>query len=68
MTEQKGIALLDKLGAMKAQFLEQIGKSVIGQQDVLNHILIALLCKGHTLIVGVPGLAKTLIIKSMAEL
>ena len=36
--------------------------------QVLNHILIALLCKGHTLIVGVPGLAKTLIIKSMSEL
>ena len=68
MTEQKDIVLLDKLGEMKTQFLDQIGKSVIGQQDVLNHILIALLCKGHTLIVGVPGLAKTLIIKSMAEL
>ena len=68
MTEQKDIVLLDKLGEMKTQFLEQIGKSVIGQQDVLNHILIALLCKGHTLVVGVPGLAKTLIIKSMAEL
>lgn len=68
MTEQKDIVLLDKLGEMKTHFLEQIGKSVIGQQDVLNHILIALLCKGHTLIVGVPGLAKTLIIKSMAEL
>ena len=35
---------------------------------MLNHILIALLCKGHTLIVGVPGLAKTLMIKSMADL
>jgi len=68
MTEQKDIVLLDKLGEMKTHFLEQIGKSVIGQQDVLNHILIALLCKGHTLIVGVPGLAKTLIIKSMAKL
>lgn len=68
MTEQKDIVLLDKLGEMKTHFLEQIGKSVIGQQDVLNHILIALLCKGHTLVVGVPGLAKTLIIKSMAEL
>ena len=55
MTEQKDIVLLDKLGEMKTHFLEQIGKSVIGQQDVLNHILIALLCKGHTLIVRVPG-------------
>ena len=68
MTEQKDIVLLEKLGEMKSKFLQEISKSVIGQQDVLNHILIALLCKGHTLIVGVPGLAKTLIIKSMAEL
>ena len=68
MTEQKDIVLLEKLEEMKSKFLQEISKSVIGQQDVLNHILIALLCRGHTLIVGVPGLAKTLIIKSMAEL
>ena len=68
MTDQKDIQLLEKLGNMKSRFFEEIEKSVIGQHDVLNHILIALLCKGHTLIVGVPGLAKTLIIKSMSEL
>ena len=68
MTDQKDIVLLEKLGDMKSRFFEEIGKTVIGQHEVLNHILIALLCKGHTLIVGVPGLAKTLIIKSMAEL
>ena len=68
MTDQKDILLLEKLGEMKSNFFNEIGKSVIGQHDVLNHILIALLCKGHTLIVGVPGLAKTLIIKSMSEL
>ena len=68
MTDQKDIVLLEKLGDMKSRFFEEIGKTVIGQHEVLNHILIALLCKGHTLIVGVPGLAKTLIIKSKAEL
>ena len=68
MSDQKDIVLLEKLGDMKSRFFEEIGKTVIGQHEVLNHILIALLCKGHTLIVGVPGLAKTLIIKSMAEL
>ena len=68
MTDQKDIVLLEKLGDMKSRFFEEIGKTIIGQHEVLNHILIALLCKGHTLIVGVPGLAKTLIIKSMAEL
>ena len=68
MSDQKDIQLLEKLGDMKSRFFDEIGKSVIGQHDVLNHVLIALLCKGHTLIVGVPGLAKTLIIKSMSEL
>ena len=68
MTDQTDIQLLEKLLETKTRFFEEIGKSIVGQKDVLDHILIALLCKGHTLIVGVPGLAKTLMIKSMAEL
>ena len=68
MTDQTDIQLLEKLLDTKTRFFQEIGKSIIGQKDVLDHILIALLCKGHTLIVGVPGLAKTLMIKSMAEL
>jgi MoxR-like ATPase len=68
MTNQTDIQLLKKLGEIKTQFFSEISKSIIGQIKVLDHILIALLCKGHTLIVGVPGLAKTLIIKSIAEL
>ena len=68
MTDKTDIQLLEKLGDAKNQFMNEIGKSIIGQQIVLDHVLIALLCKGHTLIVGVPGLAKTLMIKSMAKL
>ena len=52
----------------KSQFFSEIGKIVIGQEEILDKILIALLTKGHTLLVGVPGLAKTLLIKSMAEI
>jgi len=59
---------LERLTDFQNRFFNEIGKSIIGQKDVLDHILIALLCKGHTLIVGVPGLAKTLMIKSMADL
>ena len=40
---------------------------VIGQREILDHMLIALLSRGHTLLVGVPGLAKTLLIKSLAD-
>ncbi|MBC8346944.1 MAG: MoxR family ATPase [Candidatus Marinimicrobia bacterium] len=68
MENQTDLQLLEKLDDVKNRFFSEIAKSIIGQTDVLNHILIALLCKGHTLIVGVPGLAKTLMIKSMADL
>lgn len=68
MENQTDLQLLKKLDDVKNRFFSEIAKSIIGQKNVLNHILIALLCKGHTLIVGVPGLAKTLMIKSMADL
>ena len=68
MEKKTDLQLLEKLDDVKSRFFNEIAKSIIGQKDVLNHILIALLCKGHTLIVGVPGLAKTLMIKSMADL
>ena len=68
MQNQTDLQLLEKLDDVKSRFFSEIAKSIIGQKNVLNHILIALLCKGHTLIVGVPGLAKTLMIKSMADL
>ena len=63
--DTKQLKLLEQA---KSQFFSEIGKIVIGQEEILDKILIALLTKGHTLLVGVPGLAKTLLIKSMAEI
>jgi MoxR-like ATPase len=60
--------LLEQLVDAKNNFFLEIGKIVIGQKGILDQMLIALLTKGHTLLVGVPGLAKTLLIKSMAEI
>ncbi len=45
----------------------EIGKVIIGQQQIIEHLLIALLSRGHCLLIGVPGLAKTLLIKTLAE-
>ena len=56
---------LEQLVEAKENFFSEIGKIVIGQKEILDFMLIALLTKGHTLLVGVPGLAKTLLIKSM---
>ena len=46
---------------------KEIGKVIIGQQEAINEILISLLAGGHCLLEGVPGLAKTLMVKTMAE-
>ncbi len=45
----------------------EIGKVIVGQQLIIEHLLIALLSRGHCLLIGVPGLAKTLLIKTLAE-
>ena len=65
-TEQDLLAL-EKLEDSKKSFFHEINKVVIGQQDILEHLLIAILSRGHSLLVGVPGLAKTLIIKTLAD-
>jgi MoxR-like ATPase len=49
------------------RILAECGKAIVGQQDVLELLLIALLSQGHALLVGVPGLAKTLMIRTLAD-
>ena len=68
MNKLTDIKLVKQLTESRDQFNMEISKRIVGQQDIIDHILIALLCRGHTLLVGVPGLAKTLLIKSIAEL
>ena len=60
--------LLQRLLKGKEQIIEQLRKRIIGQDDVIEHVLIALFAGGHCLITGVPGLAKTLLIKSLGEI
>jgi MoxR-like ATPase len=49
------------------QILAEIEKRIIGQRRVIDQLLVALFARGHTLFVGVPGLAKTLLISTLAE-
>ncbi len=58
---------LDQVGKAYNRLLNQIHKSIIGQDDVIEHMLIALFAGGHVLLVGVPGLAKTLLVKTIAK-
>ena len=60
--------LLERLRTAKEQIMEQLRRRIIGQDEVIEHVLIALFAGGHCLITGVPGLAKTLLIKSLGEI
>ena len=59
--------ILQRLQDGKSQITEQLRKRIVGQDDVIEKVLIALFAGGHCLITGVPGLAKTLLIRSLGE-
>jgi MoxR-like ATPase len=56
-----------ELGEARRVLMAEIGKRIVGQQDVVDHLLIALFSRGHCLFVGVPGLAKTLLIQTLSD-
>jgi len=58
---------VEELASARRQILEQIEKRVVGQREVVEHLLISLFARGHCLFVGVPGLAKTLLISTLAD-
>ncbi len=60
------LAQVEEMGRRKAEVLSEIKKVIVGQEKVIEEILIALFCRGHCLLVGVPGLAKTLLISTLA--
>jgi MoxR-like ATPase len=69
-THQDVTALAEKITPASEPFrrlLEEIGQVIVGQNHLLNRMLIGLLCRGHLLIEGVPGLAKTLAVASLAK-
>ena len=64
----KDAELVDKLIKGHRSIIHQLKKIIVGQERVINQLLIALFARGHCVIVGVPGLAKTLLISSLAEI
>ena len=61
-------ATAEKLFEGRARIEAELGKVIVGQRDVIEQIMIALLAGGHCLITGAPGLAKTLLVKSIAQI
>ena len=63
----KSLELARELLDSKNRIVNEIRKVIVGQDEVLEDLLVALFCKGHCLFVGVPGLAKTLLVKTLAR-
>src|SRR5947207_13921721 len=61
------VELLERLADARKDLLAQVGQRIVGQKEVLDGILTAVFSGGHALLVGVPGLAKTLMVSSVAE-
>jgi MoxR-like ATPase len=66
-SDDQDVELLDRLAEARRTLEAEIGRRVVGQHAIVEGLLIALLADGHALLVGVPGLAKTLLISTLAS-
>jgi len=58
---------MEEVGSLAEQARAQLGKVLVGQAELIDQLLVVVLCRGHALIEGVPGLAKTLAVKALAK-
>ena len=61
------VSKIDRLGVVYQELKNELGKVIVGQNDVIERLAICLFARGHALLMGVPGLAKTLLISSLSE-
>ena len=61
------VALADRMNDGRKKIVSELRKAIVGQEEVINQVLLTLFVGGNSLIVGVPGLAKTLLIHTMAK-
>ena len=61
------VEAIARLAQQRARLNEQISRVIVGQQTVIDNVLLTIFCGGHGLIVGVPGLAKTLLVRSLSR-
>ncbi len=67
MSNQNTAELAAQFGAKVNQLKSEVGKVIVGQDDVITALVNAIFCHGHVLMVGVPGLAKTLLVKTLSQ-
>ncbi len=67
VVESVNVEAIARLAQQRTALLEQIGQVIVGQREVIDNVLLTVFCGGHALIVGVPGLAKTLLIRTLGK-
>ncbi|HCY75727.1 MAG TPA: AAA family ATPase [Ignavibacteriales bacterium] len=67
LNSDNDVQLVEQLNIKVSEIKSEIAKVIVGQDEIINQLIISLLSRGHCLLVGVPGLAKTLLIKTLAE-
>ncbi len=65
--EAEELALVEKMRDFTVRIRTEVGKVIIGQHEVLDQILMCILANGHALLIGLPGMAKTLTVKTIAQ-
>src|SRR6188508_3231639 len=65
--DSRDVELLEQLSRARSALIEQIGRRIVGQHKIVDDLVAALLAGGHALLVGVPGLAKTLLVQTVAQ-
>jgi len=66
--EKEDLKAVERLAQARDQIVKEMGKVIVGQERVIEELLIALLAGGHCLLIGVPGLAKTLMISTLSRI
>jgi MoxR-like ATPase len=67
MLQQDDVQAVHKLNEAYQRITQELGKVIVGQQEVIEQLMVCLFARGHCLLVGVPGLAKTLMIRTLAD-
>jgi MoxR-like ATPase len=66
-TEKDDVKAVEKLGEARDRIVKEVRKVIVGMEDVIDEMMVAIFARGHCLLVGVPGLAKTLLVSSLAK-
>ncbi len=67
LNNNKDIELVEKFKHSVKEIKKELAKVIVGQEEIIDNLLVSLFSKGHSLLIGVPGLAKTLLIKTLAN-